>query len=249
MSQLGTLYLIPNTLSSPTDINHDTLNAVLPMQVQTIVHECNYFVVETAKVARQFLKAVGTQTPLQELHISELNVKTADDAVKQLLAPVLAGHNLGLLSDAGCPAVADPGARLVEAAHRVGVRVVPLVGPSSILLALMGSGLNGQKFAFHGYLPIDAAQKTKEIKRLEQESKAHAQTQMFIETPYRNMQLFEILLKTLQPNTCLCVGADLTLPTEWLRTQTVGEWQKMFKNKGSEMTDLNKRPTMFLFLA
>lgn len=161
MSQLGTLYLIPNTLSSPTDINHDTLNAVLPMQVQTIVHECNYFVVETAKVARQFLKAVGTQTPLQELHISELNVKTADDAVKQLLAPVLAGHNLGLLSDAGCPAVADPGARLVEAAHRAGVRVVPLVGPSSILLALMGSGLNGQKFAFHGYLPIDAAQKPK----------------------------------------------------------------------------------------
>ena len=192
---------------------------------------------------------MGTQTPLQELHISELNVKTADDAVKQLLAPVLAGHNLGLLSDAGCPAVADPGARLVEAAHRAGVRVVPLVGPSSILLALMGSGLNGQKFAFHGYLPIDAAQKTKEIKRLEQESKAHAQTQMFIETPYRNMQLFETLLKTLQPNTCLCVGADLTLPTEWLRTQTVGEWQKMFKNKGSEITDLNKRPTMFLFLA
>ena len=156
---------------------------------------------------------------------------------------------MGLLSDAGCPAVADPGARLVEAAHRAGVRVVPLVGPSSILLALMGSGLNGQKFAFHGYLPIGAAQKTKEIKRLEQESKAHAQTQMFIETPYRNMQLFETLLKTLQPNTCLCVGADLTLPTEWLRTQTVGEWQKMFKNKGSEITDLNKRPTMFLFIA
>lgn len=249
MSQFGTLYLIPNTLSSPTDINHDTLNAVLPIQVQTIVHECNHFVVETAKVARQFLKAVGTQTPLQELHISELNVKTADEVVNQLLAPVLAGHNLGLLSDAGCPAVADPGARLVEAAHRAGVRVVPLVGPSSILLALMGSGLNGQKFAFHGYLPIDAVQKAKEIKRLEQESKNHAQTQMFIETPYRNMQLFETLLKTLQSNTRLCVGTDLTLPTEWLRTQTVGEWQKMLKTSGVQMVDLNKRPTMFLFLA
>lgn len=249
MSQFGTLYLIPNTLSSPTDINHDTLNAVLPIQVQTIVHECNHFVVETAKVARQFLKAVGTQTPLQELHISELNVKTADEVVNQLLAPVLAGHNLGLLSDAGCPAVADPGARLVEAAHRAGVRVVPLVGPSSILLALMGSGLNGQKFAFHGYLPIDAVQKAKEIKRLEQESKNHAQTQMFIETPYRNMQLFETLLKTLQSNTRLCVGTDLTLPTEWLRTQTVGEWQKMLKTGGVQMVDLNKRPTMFLFLA
>ena len=249
MSRFGTLYLIPNTLSSPTDINHDTLNAVLPTQVQTIVHECNHFVVETAKVARQFLKAVGTQTPLQELHISELNVKTADDAVKQLLVPVLAGHNLGLLSDAGCPAVADPGARLVEVAHRAGVRVVPLVGPSSILLALMGSGLNGQKFAFHGYLPIDSVQKTKEIKRLEQESRTCSQTQMFIETPYRNMQLFETLLKTLQPNTRLCVGTDLTLPPEWLRTQTVGEWQKILKTGGVQMGDLNKRPTMFLFLA
>ena len=211
MSQLGTLYLIPNTLSSPTDINHDTLNAVLPMQVQTIVHECNYFVVETAKVARQFLKAVGTQTPLQELHISELNVKTADDAVKQLLAPVLAGHNLGLLSDAGCPAVADPGARLVEAAHRAGVRVVPLVGPSSILLALMGSGLNGQKFAFHGYLPIDAAQKTKEIKRLEQESKAHAQTSIGLQGFEQGFKQLHIAIRRFDKHLGLCVGFGLLL--------------------------------------
>ena len=246
MSQIGTLYLIPNTLSSPTDINHDALNAVLPQEVQAIVKECNYFVVETAKVARQFLKAVGTKTALQELHISELNVKTPDDAVKQLLAPLLAGHNLGLLSDAGCPAVADPGARLVEVAHQAGIRVVPLVGPSSILLALMGSGLNGQKFAFHGYLPIDDAQRSKEVKRLEQESKAHAQTQMFIETPYRNTQLFEYLLKTLQPNTRLCVGVDLTLPTETLRTMSVSAWQKAIKS--GHGVALNKRPTMFLFL-
>ncbi len=244
---LGTLYLIPNTLSSPTDINHDTLNAVLPAQVQSVIHGCADFVVETAKVARQFLKAVGTDTPLQELNIQELNVKTPDDAVKRLLAPLLAGRNLGLLSDAGCPAVADPGARLVEVAHQAGIRVVPLVGPSSILLALMGSGLNGQKFAFHGYLPIDAAQKSKEIKRLEQESKSANQTQMFIETPYRNMALFETLLKTLQPNTRLCVGADLTLPSETLRTQTVAQWQKAIKV--AQGVELNKRPTMFLFLA
>ncbi len=167
-SQFGTLYLIPNTLGVyGTDGAQDTLRAVLAPQVVETTARLQHFVVETAKVARQFLKAVGTHTPLQELQLTELNVKTPDAAVKDMLAPLLAGHDVGLLSDAGCPAVADPGARLVEAAHAAGVRVVPLVGPSSLLLALMGSGLNGQKFAFHGYLPIDAAARLKEIKRLE----------------------------------------------------------------------------------
>ena len=246
--QLGTLYLIPNTLGVyGTDGAQDTLRAVLAPQVVETTARLQHFVVETAKVARQFLKAVGTQTPLQELQLTELNVKTPDAAVKDMLAPLLAGHDVGLLSDAGCPAVADPGARLVEAAHAAGVRVVPLVGPSSLLLALMGSGLNGQKFAFHGYLPIDAAARLKEIKRLESESKAHAQTQLFIETPYRNMQLLDTLLKTLNANTQLCVAADLTLPSETIRMHRVGEWQKRLKQ--GQGLELNKRPSIFLFLA
>lgn len=238
----GTLYLIPNTLGS-----HDTLAAVLPAEVQAIAARCTHFVVENPKVARNFLKAVGISTPLQEVSMSELNVNTPDVDIKQLLEPLLAGHDVGLLSDAGCPAVADPGARLVAAAHAAGIAVQPLVGPSSILLALMGSGLNGQKFAFHGYLPIDAAQRQAELKKLELESRASQQTQMFIETPYRNMQLLEALCKTLHPQTQLCVGADLTLPTQYILTQSVAEWQKC--NKHKTWPDLHKRPTLFLFLA
>lgn len=246
-SPLGTLYLIPNTLGVyGTDGAQDTLRAVLAPQVVEVTARLQYFVVETAKVARQFLKAVGTQTPLQALHLAELNVKTPDAAVKDMLAPLLNGHDVGLLSDAGCPAVADPGARLVEAAHSAGVRVVPLVGPSSLLLALMGSGLNGQKFAFHGYLPIDAVARSKEIKRLESESKAYAQTQLFIETPYRNMALFETLLKTLNANTQLCIAADLTLPSETIRMHRVSDWQKRLKQ--GQGVELNKRPCIFLFL-
>ena len=238
----GTLYLIPNTLGS-----HDTLAAVLPVEVQAIAARCTHFVVENPKVARNFLKAVGITTPLQEVSMSELNVNTPDVDIKQLLTPLLAGYDVGLVSDAGCPAVADPGARLVAAAHAAGIAVQPLVGPSSILLALMGSGLNGQKFAFHGYLPIDAAQRQAELKKLEVESRASQQTQMFIETPYRNMQLLEALCKTLHPQTQLCVGADLTLPTQYILTQSVAEWQKCNKNK--TWPDLHKRPTLFLFLA
>lgn len=242
MSQLGTLFLIPNTLGS-----HDTLPAVLPVDVQAIAARCTHFVVENPKVARNFLKAVGITTPLQEVTMGELNVNTPDADIKKLLTPLLAGHDVGLISDAGCPAVADPGARLVAAAHVAGIAVQPLVGPSSILLALMGSGLNGQKFAFHGYLPIDAAQRQTELKKLENESRAAVQTQMFIETPYRNMQLFEALCKMLNPQTKLCLGVDLTLPSEFILTLTVAEWQKRMKS--SSVPDLHKRPTLFLFLA
>ena len=248
ISNFGTLYLIPNTLGVyGTDGAQDTLHAVLAPQVVETTARLQHFVVETAKVARQFLKAVGTQTPLQALQLTELNVKTQDAAITKMLAPLLAGHDVGLLSDAGCPAVADPGARLVAAAHAAGVRVVPLVGPSSLLLALMGSGLNGQKFAFHGYLPIDAAARVKELKRLESESKTQSQTQLFIETPYRNMQLFDTLIKNLNPNTKLCIAADLTLPTEWIRMRTVAGWRDVLKKEVG--FDLNKRPAIFLFLA
>lgn len=245
--KLGCLYVIPSTLCSPTDVCHDSLNAVLPREVQAVVARCAVFVVETPKVARQFLKAVGTDVPLQSLQLAQLDVKTSDAAVRDLLAPLLAGQDVGLLSDAGCPAVADPGARLVAAAHAAGVRVVPLVGPSSILLGLMGSGLNGQRFAFQGYLPIEGAARVRELKRLEQESASLGQTQLFIETPYRNMALFEALLKHLQPSTRLCVAVDLTLASECVRTLSVREWQVAVKR--GEGLALDKRPTLFLFLA
>ena len=234
----GILYLIPNTLGS-----HDTRDAVLPADVQAIAAGCAHFVVENAKVARQFLKAINIVLPLQEVAMSELNVNTLDADVVKLLAPLLAGHDVGLISDAGCPAVADPGARLVAAAHAAGVTVRPLVGPSSILLGLMASGLNGQKFAFQGYLPVDAAARGAAIKKLEAESKSQQQTQLFIETPYRNMQMLEALCQNLNPLTQLCVAADLTLASEFVLTQAVGEWRK---HKG---LDLHKRPTLFLFLA
>ncbi|TDR31167.1 SAM-dependent methyltransferase [Hydromonas duriensis] len=242
MAKFGTLYLIPNTLGS-----HDTLSAVLPIEVQRIAASCRHFVVENSKVARQFLKAVGISTPLQEVSMAELNVNTPDADIKALLTPLLAGQNVGLISDAGCPAVADPGARLVAVAHAAGISVQPLVGPSSILLALMGSGLNGQKFAFHGYLPIDVAQRQTELKKLEQESRIAQQTQMFIETPYRNMQLLEALCKTLNPQTKLCVAADLTLPSQFICMQSIEQWRKQNQNK--TLPDLHKRPTLFLFLA
>ncbi|MGL4768277.1 MAG: SAM-dependent methyltransferase [Formosimonas sp.] len=237
----GVLYLIPNTLGS-----HDTRHMVLPLDVQRIAAGCTHFVVENAKVARQFLKAIEIVSPLQAVQMSELNVNTPDGEVAQLLAPLKAGHDVGLISDAGCPAVADPGARLVAAAHAAGIAVRPLVGPSSILLGLMGSGLNGQKFAFQGYLPVDATERGNALKKLEAESKKQQQTQLFIETPYRNMHMLEALCQHLSPATQLCVAADLTLDSEWIRTQTVAQWQHILRKKE---VDLHKRPTLFLFLA
>lgn len=237
----GTLFLIPNTLGS-----HETRDAVLPADVQAIAAGCTHFVVENAKVARQFLKAINISTPLQELQMGELNVNTADTEVAKLLAPLLMGQDVGLISDAGCPAVADPGARLVAAAHDAGVSVRPLVGPSSILLALMASGLNGQKFAFQGYLPVDAQARSSVIKKLELESRQSQQTQLFIETPYRNMQMLEALCLNLNPQTKLCVAVDLTLKTESICTLSVKAWRDVVKKQS---IDLHKRPALFLFFA
>ena len=237
----GTLFLIPNTLGS-----HETRDAVLPADVQAIAAGCRHFVVENAKVARQILKAINNSTPLQEVHMGELNVNTADTEVAKLLAPLLEGQDVGLISDAGCPAVADPGARLVAAAHDAGVSVRPLVGPSSILLALMASGLNGQKFAFQGYLPVDTQARSSVIKKLELESRQSQQTQLFIETPYRNMQMLEALCLNLNPQTKLCVAVDLTLKTESIRTLSVNAWRDVVKKQS---IDLHKRPALFLFLA
>jgi 16S rRNA (cytidine1402-2'-O)-methyltransferase len=235
----GALYLIPNTLG---DGDAAALAAVLPEPVRAQAGRLGYFIGENAKTTRAFLKRVGTEKPIQEIAIRELNVNTPPAEIDGLLAPLLAGEDAGLVSEAGCPAVADPGALLVRRAHERGVRVVPLVGPSSILLALMASGLNGQSFAFHGYLPVDAGERAKRLRELEQQSARAAQTQIFIETPYRNRALLEAMLAGCAPNTLICVAVDLTLADERIVTRPAREWR-------ADLLDLHKRPALFLMLA
>jgi 16S rRNA (cytidine1402-2'-O)-methyltransferase len=221
------LYAIPTPLGGePQD--------ALPAPALATIRSIKDFAVENAKSARAFLGALGM--PVRELSIVEI----ADKA--DLLAPLRAGRALGLLSEAGCPAIADPGAQLVEAAHREGFRVVPLIGPSAITLALMASGLEGQRFAFCGYLPREGAPRAKRIRELETRSRRENETEIFIETPYRNDALFGALLEVCAPATRLCVAADLTLATESIRTRSVAEWRRA---KGA----IGKRPAVFLLLA
>jgi len=245
----GTLYLIPNTLG-PTEAAPNALSNILPAQVQEITSKLEYFVAENAKTARAFLKLVAVDhslaRPLQEIKISELNVNTPPAALSALLAPLLEGHDAGLVSEAGVPAVADPGADLVRLAHQHGITVRPLVGPSSLLLAVMASGLNGQSFAFNGYLPTDPAQRTKRIQQLEQRSRTEKQTQLLIETPYRNAAMLEALVNACQPGTLVCVATDLSLASESVRTLTAAKWKAaLAANKGP---DFHKKPTVFLLL-
>jgi len=233
----GTLYLIPVPLgpTSPASaLTPDVLAAIKPL---------THFVVEQAKTARAFLKAVGTVLPLQELKLEELNEHTRADALEALLSPLRAGHDIGLLSEAGCPAVADPGANLVALAQKENIRVVPFIGPSSLLLSLMASGLNGQRFAFQGYLPAKEVDRSKALRELEAESRKKQQTQLFIETPYRNRQMFDAILSSCQAATRLCVATDLTLPGEYIRTQTIETWKKQTP------PEIERRPTVFLLLA
>jgi 16S rRNA (cytidine1402-2'-O)-methyltransferase len=243
----ATLYLIPNTLG-PTDTGG--LSFVLPEQVQAITSRLDYFVAENAKTARAFLKLVGAghalARPLQEIQIAELNVNTPAQALTTLLEPLLAGRDAGLVSEAGVPAVADPGADLVRLAHKHGIAVRPLVGPSSLLLAVMASGLNGQSFAFNGYLPTDAAQRTKRIRELEQRSRLERQTQLFIETPYRNAALLDALVTACQPGTLVCVATDLTLASETVRTDSCANWKQALSV--GKAPDFHKKPTVFLLL-
>lgn len=233
----GTLYLIPCTLGdTPT-------SQVLPQHVIEVARRLRYFVVEQTKTARQFLSSLEPEHAIQSLHFSTLNQHTAPQEIASLLAPLLAGHDMGVISEAGCPGIADPGADLVSLAHRKGIRVVPLVGPSSILLALMASGLNGQCFAFQGYLPIDEAERKKSIIALETESAKRNQTQMFIETPYRNERMFAALLANCRPQTLLCVATDITVSSEQIATYSIAQWKKR------AVPSLNKRPSLFLLLA
>jgi 16S rRNA (cytidine1402-2'-O)-methyltransferase len=250
MTTTGTLYLIPNTLGA-TEAQPGALHHVIPEQVQAITAGLDYFVAENAKTARAFLKLIAIDhplaKPLQEITIAELNVNTPAAALAGLLAPLLAGRDAGLVSEAGVPAVADPGADLVRLGHQHGIRVKPLVGPSSLLLAVMASGLNGQSFAFNGYLPTDAALRAKRIKELESRSRSDKQTQLFIETPYRNAAMLEALVNQCQAGTLICVATDLSLTTESVRTMTGSQWKALLA--AGKAPDFHKKPTVFLLLS
>jgi 16S rRNA (cytidine1402-2'-O)-methyltransferase len=231
----GTLYLVPTALGGES-------TAVLPPDTLNRLHLLHSFIVENAKSARLFLKAAGYPRPLQEVRIQTLDEHTAESMLPALLAPILGGEDCGLLSEAGCPAIADPGAPLILLAHEKGVRVVPLVGPSAVLLALMASGLNGQRFAFHGYLPVQADKRHARLLELETDSRRFDRTQIFIETPYRNDAIFQAVLEACREDTLVCVAADLSTAAEWIRTQPVKEWRNAAPR-------LQRRPAVFLLYA
>lgn len=216
---MATLYLIPVPLGPVSP------EACLPPDTLAVARRLDRFVVERAKTARAHLKAMGHPQPIQALLIEELNEHTPAAAIESLLAPLKAGHDVGLLSEAGCPAVADPGAALVLAAHREDITVVPLIGPSSILLALMASGLGGQRFAFHGYLPAREPERSQKIRELEKTARKEKATQLFIETPYRSAALLDALATTLAPETWVSVGADLSLPSQLVQTGRARDWK------------------------
>ena len=229
------LYLIPTPLAD------DTAAQVLPPQVLAAVARLPYFLVENVRTGRRFVKSVAPQRVIEDIRFEVIDKDSTPAQVRAALQPLLqSGLEAGVLSEAGCPGIADPGAALAQEAHRLGLRVVPLVGPSSLLLALMSSGLHGQQFAFHGYLPIDKAPRAAAIRQLEREAQQRQQTQLFIETPYRNGALFADLLAQLQPATRLCVAADLTGAGEFIRTRPVAEWRRQ------PAPALHKVPTVFL---
>ncbi|MEL7426603.1 MAG: SAM-dependent methyltransferase [Bacteroidota bacterium] len=229
----GKLYLLP------VPLGEDAWHTV-PQYVIDIIHELDAFVVERAKTARHFLKAIEFPRAFDDCLFFELNKRTEVHEIPSFLQPTQDGRSVGLLSEAGVPAVADPGSQLVLAAHQQQVEVVPLVGPSSILLALMGAGMNGQSFAFKGYLSAKRPQLGKDLKQLEQQAMRRGETQVFIETPYRNSAVFETALQALGPQTLFSVAVDITLPTQWIKTMTIQQWRK------AKAPDLHKRPAVFL---
>lgn len=229
----GTLYLIPSPLGNTP------LERVLPEETRRIAAGLSTFVVEHPKTARAFLKQVGTALPLRQLTLLELNEHTQARELEALLAPLIAGQDVGLVSEAGCPAVADPGAELVRLAHRHGIRVQPLVGPSSILLALMGSGLVGQRFAFHGYLPARPEERARALRELEKRAEREDAAQVFIETPYRNRAMLDTLLATCREDTWLCLAWDLSTDDERIFSRRIADWKR-------GPPDIDRRPCVFL---
>ena len=233
MTPRGKLYLIPTTLGDNNPLE------VLPITVKKIIEDTDVFIVENEKTARRFIKKICPEKSQPSLKIFLLNKHTEETDLPNFLAPCAEGINIGLLSEAGCPGVADPGADIVKIAHDKNIKVTPLVGPSSILLAIMSSGMNGQSFTFNGYLPIDKGERKNELKRLERISYDNNQSQIFIETPYRNNKMLEDLSTVLDKNTNVCVACDITLPTEFIKTKSADQWKK-------NMVDLHKRPTIFI---
>jgi len=231
---LGKLYLIPTTLGE--EGNPDD---VLPQTIKRSIDFIDDYIVENEKTARKFIKSIQPQKVQATLRLSSLNKHTEVSEHAKMLQPCLEGKNVGLMSEAGCPGVADPGAVIVKLAHEKGIQVVPLVGPSSILLAIMASGMNGQSFAFNGYIPIDKAEKKAVLKNLEKLSHDKNQSQIFIETPYRNNKMLEDIVQALNPSTYLCVATDITLPTEFIKTMRAADWKKI-------KVDLHNRPTIFI---
>ena len=235
-SDLGRLFLIPTTLGENEPLE------VLPISIKRAIEEIDHYIVENEKSARRFIKKISPRKSQPDLQLNSLNKFTEAEIIPTFLDPCLAGYDVGILSEAGSPAIADPGAEVVLLAHEKNIEVVPLVGPSSIFMALMASGLNGQSFAFNGYLPIDNRSRKAAIKRFEKLSENNNQSQIFIETPYRNDSLFDEFIKTLKDDTLLCIGTDITLPTESIQTKRVKEWRK-------QQLDLHKRPTIFIIQA
>ncbi|MGB1307655.1 MAG: SAM-dependent methyltransferase [Oceanihabitans sp.] len=229
----GKLYLIPTTLGNNAPLE------VLPISVKKIIEQVDTYIVENEKTARRFIKSICPKKQQPTLKLFPLNKFTDASELPSYLEACLKGENIGLLSEAGCPGVADPGADIVKIAHAKNIKVVPLVGPSSILLAIMSSGMNGQSFTFNGYLPIDKGERKQELKQIERISFEKNQSQIFIETPYRNNKMLEDICNTLGNNTQVCVACDITLATEFIKTKTVGEWK-------NSKVDLHKRPTIFI---
>lgn len=232
-SEKGKLYLIPCPLGDVPPL------AVLPASVQTTIEKIDHYIVEHQKNARRFIKSISPEKEQSSLKLQEINKFTQPEEIPAMLNPCLEGFDVGVISDAGCPGIADPGARAVHYAHENGIKVVPLVGPSSILLAMMASGFNGQNFTFNGYLPIEKSERKSELKRLEKLSKDFDQSQLFIETPYRNNQMLQSLIDILNPQTRICVACDITLPSEYIKTAPASVWKKI-------KVDLHKRPTLFI---
>lgn len=231
--QMAKLYLIPTTLGDTS------IERVLPADLTQLISSVPVFIVENVRTARRFLKKVNQAIVIDDLTFFELNQHTDKKEISRFLEPIQQGLDIGIISEAGCPAVADPGADVVKIAHTKNIQVVPLVGPSSILMALMASGMSGQNFAFNGYLPIKNPEKAQQIKFLEKRMQTEGQTQIFIEAPYRNAQLLDDLLKNCEPQTMLCIAADITLDTEFILAKPVSYWK-------THIPDIQKRPAIFM---